>query len=311
MAGLQEPAPAKAGVTFFRGKDGLGQTPLGGKTLQSSYYGLGFRQNFYSVVEAVQGLSSCSEILISDDSETQVGISDGVFRLSYADFQAMLTAIRKTMRNSTSRGRSYNVQMVGDFLSGRLQESPTSGRGRAPRANRLDPLPADRDSMSAQESNQALSLVAENVKFIVASQPNQFDDFSRAFDLARLDALIGEYERMMNRISRESEWQRFFKRYKFVLGQALGCPIVFVQGQPSIRGSKFGGSGGKYGDFLYKNSLTNNSVIVELKTPRTKLLNATPVRGGMYGPSSALTGGLTQVLDQRSNFQKSISTGLC
>ena len=162
--------------------------------------------------------------------------------------------------------------------------------------------------MSAQESNQALSLVAENVKFIAASQPNQFDDFSREFDLARLDALIGEYERMVNRISRESEWQRFFERYKFVLGQALGCPIVFVQGQPSMGGGKFDGSGGKYGDFLYKNSLTNNSVIVELKTPRTNLLNATPVRGGMYGPSSALTGGLTQVLDQRSNFQKSIST---
>jgi hypothetical protein len=40
MAGLQEPAPAKAGVGIldsrFRGKDGVGQITLRGKTLQSS-----------------------------------------------------------------------------------------------------------------------------------------------------------------------------------------------------------------------------------------------------------------------------------
>ena len=270
-------------------------------------YGLGFRQDFYSIIETVEGLSFCSEVLISDDGETNLRVSDEAFCLSYADFQAMLTAIRKTMRNSTSRGRSYNVQMLGDFLSERLRESQTSGRPRSHRSAYLEPLPLEPDSMSAHDRIQALSTVVENAKSIAAKQPDQFDEISRAFDLARLDALIDEYELMMNRRSRENEWQRFFERYTFILSLALGNPIVFVQRQPSMGGGKLDGSGGKFGDFLYKNSQTNNSVIVELKTPRTKLLNTTTVRAGLYGPSSALTGGLTQVLDQRGTFQKSIS----
>ena len=269
-------------------------------------YGLGFRQDFYSIVETVQVISPCSEVQISDALVTQADASNGVFRIAYRDFQAMLKAIRKSMKNSTSHGRAYNVEMLSSFLSDRLADSPATRRPGS-RLVRLYPLPENRHSMAAQDSNQALSLVAENVRSIATSQPDKFDDFSRAFDLARLDALIEEYERMMNRRSQESEWQRFFERYQLLLSQAMGYPIVFVLGQPAVGGGKLDGSGGKYGDFLYKNSQTNNSVLVELKTPRTKLLNAKPVRAGMYGPSSELSGSLTQVLDQRNFFQKSIS----
>ena len=261
-------------------------------------FGLGFRQDFYPIVEVVEELSSCSELLVSDDGETHVDASGDVFCLSYADFQAMLTAIRKTVRGSTSRGRSYNVGMLSDFLSARLQEPQGSGR-RPSRSVGLEPLPADRDSMSPHDRDQALSLIAGNVRAIAESQPDQFVDFSRKFDLARLDALIEEYGRMMRRRTREVEWQRFFERYKFVLSQALGSPIAFVQREPSVGGAKLDGSGGKVGDFLYRNSRTNNSVLIELKTPRTKLLNTGSVRGGVYGPSGDLTGGMTQVLDQR------------
>ena len=261
-------------------------------------FGLGFRQDFYPIVEVVEGLSSCSEILISGDSDTQIVAPGDVFCLSYTDFNTMLTAIRKTVKSSSSRGRSYNVGMLGGFLTARLQEplGPASG---SQRSARLEPLPADRDSMSPQDRDQALSLVAANVRSIAESQPDHFVDFSRKFDVARLDFLIEEYVRMMKRRTREGEWQRFFERYKFVLSQALGSPIVFVQREPSVGGVKLDGSGSKVGDFLYKNSRTDNSVLIELKTPRTKLLNTGSVRAGVYGPSGDLTGGMTQVLDQR------------
>ena len=270
-------------------------------------YGLGFRQDFYPIIETVERLSFCSAILISEDTNTRIRDSNEILCLSYADFQAMLTAIRKTMRNSTSRGRSFNVQMLEDFLSDRLRESPTLGPLSSRRSTYLEPLPVEPGSISVHDRIQVLSTVAESASSIAASQPEHFDEISRAFDLARLDALITEYELMMNRRSQETEWQRFFERYTFLLSLALGYPIVFVQKQPSLGGSKLDGSGDKYGDFLYKNSKTNNSVIVELKTPRTKLLNTTAVRDGVYGPSSALTGGLAQVLNQRGNFQKSVS----
>ena len=53
--------------------------------------------------------------------------------------------------------------------------------------------------------------------------------------------------------------------------------------------------------------MTNNSAIVEIKTPRTKLLNARPYRGDVYTPSSDLAGAINQALEQKYQFEKGIA----
>lgn len=65
----------------------------------------------------------------------------------------------------------------------------------------------------------------------------------------------------------------------------------------------------KIADYLFKNSLTNNVALVEIKKPSTKLLNAREYRQGVFGPSKDLNGAVTQVLDQAYSLTKNL-TGL-
>ena len=53
--------------------------------------------------------------------------------------------------------------------------------------------------------------------------------------------------------------------------------------------------------------MTKNSAIVEIKTPRTKLLNARPYRSDVYTPSGDLVGAINQALEQKYQFEKGIA----
>jgi hypothetical protein len=72
-----------------------------------------------------------------------------------------------------------------------------------------------------------------------------------------------------------------------------------------VGGQKIDGTGGKIVDFLMRHSLTNNTALVEIKTPGTKLVGA-PYRGGICPPSKELCGAINQILDQKYLFQKEI-----
>lgn len=62
------------------------------------------------------------------------------------------------------------------------------------------------------------------------------------------------------------------------------------------------GKGEKIGDFLYKNSVNNNAALIEIKKPQSSVVKK--YRDGVYGPHDDLSGGVTQVLDQRYHFTR-------
>jgi hypothetical protein len=73
-----------------------------------------------------------------------------------------------------------------------------------------------------------------------------------------------------------------------------------------VGGRTFSGIGEKISDFLVKNNLTNNTALIEIKTPSTKLLNKKAYRESVYGPSQEFSGSINQLLDQKYKFQKEI-----
>jgi hypothetical protein len=57
-------------------------------------------------------------------------------------------------------------------------------------------------------------------------------------------------------------------------------------------------------DYMYANALTENSLIVEIKTPGTRLLTLGEYRNGVYGPSKELGGATQQLLHARQTLQE-------
>ena len=93
-------------------------------------------------------------------------------------------------------------------------------------------------------------------------------------------------------------WQTMLAGQSFVLEQIFSLPIVVIQEKAYVGGKSIANSGGHIADFLFKNAITNAVGLVEIKTPKTKLLG--PIyRNGVYNVSSELTGAVQQVLVYR------------
>jgi hypothetical protein len=124
-------------------------------------------------------------------------------------------------------------------------------------------------------------------------------------DLAAFDAVVGiaRLQRFLNDWAsnrdnaREEDWQTLLTRESWALGQLFGAPFVIVRGKAYVGGKTYENVEGRVADFLYKNRLTGNVLIVEIKTPVAPLL-AGPYRQ-VLPPSSELAGAVTQVLDQK------------
>lgn len=104
-----------------------------------------------------------------------------------------------------------------------------------------------------------------------------------------------------NQLSSEEEfWQREFTSSSFVLSQIFSFPVVVVREKAYVGGKTFTNQGGNIVDFLYKNELTNNPALIEIKTPTTKLISGAYRQ--TFNMSKELTGSTNQVL----NYSNSI-----
>jgi len=73
-----------------------------------------------------------------------------------------------------------------------------------------------------------------------------------------------------------------------------------VRGKAYVGGKTYENLEGRITDFLFRNRLTGNVLLVEIKTPMTPLL--APHYRQVYPPSNDLSGAITQVLDQRHSL---------
>ncbi|HVE80859.1 MAG TPA: Shedu immune nuclease family protein [Candidatus Dormibacteraeota bacterium] len=105
--------------------------------------------------------------------------------------------------------------------------------------------------------------------------------------------------------SLEERWQKFFKRYNWIFSQLFSSAVLFFEDKAYVGGKSIDNKDGKVADFVYKNSLTDNVAIIEIKTHNTPLLKKHAYRGeDVFAISKELSGAINQVLDQRDNLQK-------
>lgn len=108
----------------------------------------------------------------------------------------------------------------------------------------------------------------------------------------------------------EKKWQKFLGKHNWVFSYVFSFPIMLLQDEAYVGGKNLSNKNGKITDFLVKNSVTSNVAFLELKTHKTPLIGTKKAYRGndVFPVSKDLTGGVTQVLDQRDNFQKEFYT---
>lgn len=102
----------------------------------------------------------------------------------------------------------------------------------------------------------------------------------------------------------ENFWQKIFKDNYWCISNLFTEPVLFFGEKAFVGGKGIENKGGKLVDFLYKNKITNYINLIEIKTPKTRLLGTHEYRKGIYGISSELSSSITQLLSYKDEIQK-------
>ena len=272
-------------------------------------YGLGLTKPCRFIVRAVESISDCTEIVISKREQTSIDEKEKIFYISTNDFETARKSINRTVTTSQIAARSVNSGVTHNFFAEKLGKNPVPIQtGRSPLRRWITEIALKGEyALPKDDQDVVISALAKNTKSIAENKPEKLVSLQRDIELATLDTLIERYEEMVKEKLPEERWQMFFNENPFILSLAFGYPVIKVREQASVGGRKLSGTGEKIADFLVKNSMTNNSAIVEIKTPRAKLLNARPRRSDVYTPSGDLVGAINQALEQKYQFEKGIA----
>ncbi len=142
------------------------------------------------------------------------------------------------------------------------------------------------------------------------SQENLFYKTEEKINFIKLNAVKKDFENLLSQKNDtkglEERCQKFFEENKWIFSNVLSTPVAFFKGKAYVGGKTFENSAGREADFLYRNNLTHNIVIIEIKTPKKKLIDTTiPYRKpDIFSIGKEVSGGLVQILDQKDNLQK-------
>jgi hypothetical protein len=139
---------------------------------------------------------------------------------------------------------------------------------------------------------------------VAQREPVQLLKLTEAVETVTLEAMIAHMRARVRANHGEESWQQFLTANAFILRLAFGVPVLLFEGQATVGGRTYNGSGDKRSDFLMQAAKTGNLSIVEIKTPQTELLAKREYRGGIYPPHQELSGAVAQVLDQRWQLQQ-------
>ena len=110
---------------------------------------------------------------------------------------------------------------------------------------------------------------------------------------------------MADNINNDGEnafWQPFFEKNAWVLSQLFHAPVMFYEGKRYVGGKGINNHGGQITDFIYKNDITDNVAIIEIKSPVKKIVQGEYRQTYIF--DSELIGAVNQLLLQKDSFQK-------
>jgi hypothetical protein len=141
---------------------------------------------------------------------------------------------------------------------------------------------------------------------IAAMAPEQMPAFTALLGLAAVKSGL-TYWRENRSNSSEEFWQQALATRAYVLGQAFAYPIVIIGSKTYVGGKQITMNAGKEVDFLATIQSTQSVLLIEIKTPQTKLLGPA-YREGVFPLSRELSGAVAQALRYRQTLARTFDT---
>ena len=281
----------------------LGQLPEGLE--RNPLNGLGFTTQNRFIPNSIAGLAHQIKIVIEGGNK-QPYYDDGFYVMS----QTYLKQLVRGMEAIASRYRRQAITDKRIFAHNELLAAidPEAFPIKQKKVNAtaiFELVKVGRVSAGLPKAAQrnVVDLVIDNAQSIAKNAPETLYALAAKIESVTLQEMIVKFEDMLGKNLNETKWQKFFEANTFILSMAFAVPTVFVKETPYVHGKRITGQGGKFSDFLMRGQGTGNLALIEIKAPGTTILST--YRNEQPGPSSELTGAITQVLGHR----RRITTG--
>ena len=142
--------------------------------------------------------------------------------------------------------------------------------------------------------NSLANLANENMQALTTSA--SLERLKRVETLMRENLNNGKEEFWQQTVFNENQW---------VLAQIFSCPCTIYAQKAFVGGKSLNNKGGNVCDFIYRNKMTQNVALIEIKTPCTEIVGK-PYRE-TYSMSLDMSGAVNQVLNYRDELQKNFN----
>lgn len=273
-------------------------------------YGLGFTQEAKYIINEIESATNVNTITFNDSNE--IKIEDSTLHFSLNEYYEIIGEIKRITNRGQRAAQRVKQNFAHNTLAPMLHLEPKDcSLGRHPHSKQITLAAADHvENVRIKSGDNPFpsSDFSSELRKLKARSPEALPGLRRDVELVSLEELISNFEAYLKGRHQEKHWQKFFKKNLFALQQVFGMPTTLFRDEVTVGGRGLTGSGDKIVDFMFKNTLTDNIALVEIKRPEMPLFDPKEYRKGVYGPHKELNKAITQALDQCFHLQSELPT---
>lgn len=288
--------------------EGFGnQLPVG--VSKSSSRGLGFTKVLKPLIEFIEASFPTDTITIIKTGESAFSADRKTLTLSESD----LIKLHEVFQHNLDIQKQDREVLASEELHNLFPDAVDSAEREYVKNSISTALSTWKQSLDEFSNTDKEAIKELFEKLMLADgfiSPESLLKTKETIDEQYIDDVIAEYEKLMQQKTEtenlEKKWQGFLKKHSWIFSYIFSFPIILHEDEAYVGGKGISNKNGKVTDFLVKNNLTNNVAFIEIKTHKTDLVKkGAAYRGNdVFSMSSDLSGGISQVLNQRDNFQK-------
>ena len=123
-----------------------------------------------------------------------------------------------------------------------------------------------------EQLEQIQQLLQDNDRLLSVLSQIDTNTLNAAINIENLKRIQQVMSQNLSNDQETSFWQPFFEKNAWILSQLFHAPVMFFKGKRYVGGKGLDDHGGQYTDFIYKNDITDNIALIEIKTPEKHFL---------------------------------------
>jgi len=269
-------------------------------------FGLGFTRNLSPIVYRLEKYPSIGKIVISSKLESKITRMTVTFNTT--DLEVIFQTIKPLKEVQSEELKRVSNNALSDVFPDKIKRS-----AEVYKKGELSLFLKDKkitpDKLSDGDVKNLVEVIPAQIK-----EEKIVYQAEEKIKFIKLQKVKSDFQKLVEQKTDteklEEKCQNFFTDNHWILSNILSMPVVLLGGKVYVGGKSIYNKGGKEADFLFKNKLTKNVFIIEIKTPLKKIIDSNnPYRKpDIFSIGKEVTGGLVQVLDQKDNLQKEFYT---